>query len=198
MERRGVYRKGSAGHVRNASPYKISMDHFKRWRVPYTIVAGLFLVFGMSPAVGDQLTASVLTLPGMSAQISSQPKEARKTILQYVHDLSKECERFLMNDCVAGAQGIIAQASDDSNDIQSVLAATVSFEKEFSSQLAHNACKFDLAQTGFSLAKSQSELATFTEKYGESMADPSLALANESLKTAVDTLKMLGDSCQSN
>lgn len=61
MERKGVYRKGRAGHARNVSSFRVTREHIKKYRFPIGGMLALLLVLSAAPAVGDQFQTSVVS-----------------------------------------------------------------------------------------------------------------------------------------
>src|SRR3989338_4509501 len=107
MERRGPYNKGRAGHARNAGSYRILKEHYKKWRFPINGLLALVLLFGVAPMVGQDFQSSILTTPETTEMIHSDLEVAKKTVLEYAHDVIQDCREYRMNECVTDGEAMI-------------------------------------------------------------------------------------------
>jgi hypothetical protein len=193
MERRGVYRKGSAGHVRNVSMYRLYMQHAKRWKVPFTALLALFIVFSAAPIVGDEYQASLLSVPEKASFETSKPTEVKKVLIDAVKSFTDDCGRFQMQECESAGNKLIndiALAADQ--DVTKYVPVAEDFAAKYENEVALSACKFDLGNALVQLKTTQDTLNTFFDQYGETLNknESDFAIAN------VSALNALVDSCE--
>lgn len=174
MERKGVYRKGRAGHARNASSFRIYREHMKKWRVPFTALMALFVVFATAPAVGDELQTSLLTTGQVEEMHEIEPVEGRKLLLSMVDEFVKECEKFRVVACSEEGKKVSADIASASVDLSLLVHAVEEFASRFEEQVAQMACRQSLAEVIAAGNEQQRTLSTFVEKYGDVLQAPSL------------------------
>lgn len=170
MERRGVYRKGSAGHVRNVGAYRMARQNFKKWRAPVAAFLGLLLVFGMAPVVGENFQTSLLTSPEVATVLQNHPEEARKALLGSLAEFLRDCERFQLDACVSRGKSLTASLVGASpEELGRVLTELEDFESAFEEMIATMACKYDLRKLVFQGRSSAREIQEFFDRYGETL-----------------------------
>lgn len=172
MERRGVYRKGSAGHVRNVGAYRMARQNFKKWRAPITAFLGLVFVFGTAPVVGENFQASLLTSPEVSAVLLKHPEEARKALIGPLAEFVKDCERFQLDACVSrgiSLTPLLVNAAPE--ELSQVLSELERFESDFEPMIARSACKYDLRKLVSQERSSVQEIQEFFDRYGEVLGE---------------------------
>lgn len=197
MERRGIYRKGSAGHVRNINIYRLYMQRIKRWRTPLTAVLAIMLVFGMAPIVGDQFQASVLTTPEQTQFQTTDPASLKKALLGVLKNFVNDCDRFRIKTCVDQGNKLInnitlAQPADARKFVPTAEDFALNFEEE----IALNVCKYDLGNAMLQSKSTQKVLDNFLEKYSESLDVSNLMPASASMTSANDVLRYFVNSCE--
>lgn len=197
MERRGVYRKGSQGHVRNIGAYRMFRQNFKKWRVPMTVLFALFVVFSTAPSVGDQLTASVLTA-SQTAQLdnATSSQESAKVLLGMVKDRIDECQKFYLDDCVAQGNALTTTMVSFGNDVSSFKGDVENFIGRFQSDVAKAACRYTLSLVATQIGENQHTLQEFNRAYGETLNDAQLNEYQSSLLAVSKGLNVVVDSCE--
>lgn len=197
MERSGVYRKGRAGHPRNASPYRISKQKFAKWRVPLSVMFSLMLVFGIAPVVGEQFQASLLNVDEITDVATVDPEQARKTVLAELQDFTKDCEKFGLEDCEKDGAALMALLGDPSYeaDIMDLLKKTGDFEEKYSQNLALSACVYGLGNAVIEAKTSQRTINSFVERFGEDLKIPGLESHADALNEALKALDGFVESC---
>ena len=195
MERRGIYRKGSAGHSRNVSSYKVYRQKFKKWRFPFVLLLALVIVFGTAPIVGEEFQASLITAPETAALVNANPDQARKVILDALHDFVRDCDRFKMEQCVSEGKILVSNVINSKSDLNQFLPVIEKFEDRFSPQLSRSACKFDLGNALITAKSFQKTTSGFMERYGGEFEDAGLSDAAVKLDSAVVFLDKFVESC---
>ncbi len=196
MERRGVYRKGSAGHVRNVGAYRLARQNFKKWRVPLTALLALIFVFGTAPVVGEELQTSLLTAEQTQRFSQADPEGLRKALLEALKTFVKDCDRFLGDECKTQGDRLISQiAAAPKSDVQKFVAAAEKFASQFEETVALKACKFDLGNVFAQNKGMQKTVQEFLGKYGD-MLDPAQYGAFENhVNSGISELKKLVEFC---
>lgn len=149
MERRGVYRKGSAGHARSVNLYRLFRQrnhHSKKWRWPITAVLALVLVFGLAPSVGDEFNfqASVLTLDQKQELLNAEPEALKKGLVNIIKSVVDDCSRFKMDACVLEGNALMNDIAVERADAVKYVSLTENFINRFETDIEFNKCKFDL------------------------------------------------------
>lgn len=170
MERRGCYRKGSAGHARSTNLYRLFRQrdhHDKKWRWPVTAVLALVLVFGVAPSVGEEFNfqASVLTADEVANLEQADNEQVKKALLDHVKSFVNECGEFKMSECAASGNDLIS-ALVGSDDSKSLIGDIENFENRFANTLAVNACKYKLRNAVSQLNLAAKLVDAFAENYG--------------------------------
>lgn len=198
MERRGVYRKGSAGHVRNVGSYRLSRQNFKKWRVPLTALLALMFVFGTAPVVGEEFQASLLTAEQTERFSQADPEELRKALLGALQTFVNDCDRFLLDECKTQGNRLMSQiASSPKGEVIKYIAAAENFASQFEPSVALHACKFDLGNVLVQNRGMEKNVEQFLEKYGD-MLDPTQYGAFENhVHSGISELKKLVAFCES-
>lgn len=196
MEKKGVYRKGGAGHVRNVNLYRLYRERYKKWRITITALLAFTLVFSMAPIVGDGFQASLLTADTTEDFINNHPEEAKKSILLALNDFVLDCEKYKMTQCVEIGHTLTRDVVNAGKNLNKVLPALMDFEERFEGELAKNACRFDLRKAVSQVQSAQKALKDFTEKYGESYASPELLDNEKKLEEALAGLDKFVESCR--
>lgn len=197
MDRSGIYRKGRQGHARNINSYKLAREKFKKWRFPFTAFLALVIVFGTAPMVGEDFQASLLTNPETVNMVDKNPEDARKVLLGAFHDFLKDCERFLMTECVEEGKLLVHDIVNSGDRLSFVLPAVEDFEERYEAAVALKACKFDLGKIAMDVRVNESVLQNFLKKYGETLGSEELFDRGETLKSSVAALNEFVDSCSS-
>lgn len=198
MERKGVYVKGRAGHVRNVGMYRLYMQKGKKWRGPLTAFVAVLLVFGLAPVVGDEFQASLLTNSGTEQEIRANPEQARKIMLNSLAEFINDCERFKMTECVFSGRALIKNVINSGDRLLELLPAIEDYESSYEREIAVNACKFDLNGLVLKEKKLKKSVADFVERYGEALGVSSLIENVNKLSSAVTSLDELVSSCTLN
>lgn len=197
MERRGVYRKGSAGHVRNVGAYRLARQNFKKWRVPVTALLALVLVFGTAPMVGEDSQTSLLTVEQTQRFSQAEPEALRKALLGALRTFTDDCHRFLMDECVNEGNRLVSQvAGAGKADVTKYVAAAENFASQYEETVALKACKFDLGNVFAQSKSAQNTLKEFLEKYGDVLDPAEYSAAEGLLNAAPGALQKLVNSCE--
>ncbi len=195
MERKGSYNKGSAGHVRNASTYRIMQEKFKRWRGPTITAFVLVIAFGLSPLIGSDLQTSVLSSGETAQLVNENPTEARKNIVAYQADLIAACKKFDLVDCVDEGTQLMNALSNEALDVHIALSSVVDFEQKTLDARAKAACKYEGPNYLNELKAAQSKLVDFSQKYDSFEAASALGGQVQDLETAVSKLEATLKAC---
>ncbi len=195
MEHKGVYNKGSAGHVRNASTYRIIREKFKKWRGPTITAFVLVLAFGLSPYMGGDLQTSVLTSGETLQLVDKNPQEARKNVVSYQKDLITQCQTFQLTDCVEEGNQIMNAISNEALDVHIALSAVVDFEQKTLDARSKAACKYEAPKYVNDLKAAQSKLATFADSYSDSSSVNDIADQVKNLSEMITKLEATLNSC---
>lgn len=171
MERRGVYRKGSAGHVRNVNIYRLYMQKAKRWRAPIALFLALTVVFSAAPTVGDEFQASLLSVDEQAKVQTSQPEDVKKVLLDAVKSFTDECDRFKINDCVAEGKSLMNEIALAGQDVLKYVLRAEDFSGKYEKTVALYACKYDLGNAFVQVKNTQDSLNTFFEQYGDVLGE---------------------------
>lgn len=193
MERRGVYRKGSAGHVRNINIYRLYMQKAKRWRAPIALFLALTIVFSAAPTVGDEFQASLLSVDEQAKVQTSQPEEVKKVLLDAVKSFTDECDRFKLNDCVADGKSLMNEIALAGQDVLKYVLRAEDFSGKYEKTVALYACKYDLGNAFVQVKPVQDSLNTFFEQYGEVLGEFGPDFSQVDLNK--DGLRRLVDFC---
>ncbi len=197
MERRGVYRKGSAGHVRNVGAYRLARQNFKKWRVPVMALLGLMFVFGTAPMVGEEFQTSLLTVEQTQRFAEADPEALRKALLGALKTFTNDCHRFLMDECVNEGNRLISQiAGAAKSDTAKYVAAAEDFASLYEETVALKACKFDLGNVLAQSKLAQNTLNEFLEKYGDVLDSLEYSAAENSINSAPGALQELVNFCE--
>lgn len=148
MERRGVYRKGSAGHARSTNLYRLFRQrdhHSKKWRWSITAVLALVLVFGLAPSVGDEFNfqASVLTLDQKQELLNAEPEALKKGLVNIIKSVVDDCEKFKMDACVLEGNALMNEIAVETGDPVKYVSFAENFINRFEADIEFNKCKFD-------------------------------------------------------
>lgn len=150
MERRGVYRKGSAGHARSFNLYRLFRQrdhhsHNNKWRWPITAVLALMLVFGVAPSVGDEFNfqASVLTADKKQELLNAEPEALKKGLVNIIKSVVDDCARFKMNACVFEGNALMNDIAVETGDAVKYISLAENFIIRFEADIEFNKCKFD-------------------------------------------------------
>lgn len=197
MEKGGIYRKGRQGHARNVNTYKLSREKFKKWRLPFTAVLAILLVFGTAPIVGENFQASLLTHPETVDMVEKNPEAARKILLGALHDFLKDCERFLMTECTEKGKLLLHDIVNSGEKLFLTLPAVEDFEERFEGEVALKACKFDLGKIGVEANLQKRALEDFLKRYGETLGSETLSKAASAFQSSVESLNQFVESCAS-
>lgn len=197
MDRVGIYRKGRQGHARNINSYKLAREKFKKWRLPFTALLALVIVFGTAPLVGEDFQTSLLTNRETVNLVEKNPEEARKVLLGALHDFMKDCERFLMTKCVEEGKLLLRDIVNSGENLLAVLPAIEDFEERFEGEVALKACKFDLGKIGVDARVNDRALREFLERYGETLGSETLFNRAENFQSSAAALNEFVDSCAS-
>lgn len=197
MERKGVYRKGRQGHVRNINSYQLFRQKFKKWRMPLTGLLALILVFGTAPIVGDEFQASLLIADDTPALVEQNPQQARKVLLNALNSFIKDCEKFRMTQCVEHGNALIKDVVNSGDQLKKVLPAVEDFEQSFESELALNACKYDLRSVLVKTKSTKKELQKFLDRFGDLLASENLTNAAQLFDSVIVNLNGVVDNCAS-
>lgn len=195
MDKRGIYRKGSAGHARNINAYRLSMQRFKRWRYPLTVLLALVFVFGAAPIVGEQMQTSLLTAQERIQLQKAPAEDVRKVLLNSIKSFVDECEKFKITQCVENGKALIRDVIHSGNGVYGMVSEAENFEARFSSAVANAACKYELGGILAQINSSQSSLKTFLDAYGEDLGADSLASFGK-LKEVSAALNKVVKSCE--
>lgn len=173
MERRGVYRKGSQGHARNVSSYRLSRQNFKKWRVPLTGLLALFFVFGAAPIVGDEFQVSVLTDPETTQAIEQKPEDVKKVFLDVVNTITKKCEEFKIQECPAFGRELLARvAKASASELKSQYMNVLEFEKRFGGAVSAGVCRYEMPELAAQLRSVEEKLETYGQEFAGAFETP--------------------------
>ncbi|MBI4994762.1 hypothetical protein HZC21_03920 [Candidatus Peregrinibacteria bacterium] len=200
MERRGIYRKGSAGHARSVNLYRLfrqRSQHSKKWRWPITAVLALMLVFGIAPSVGDdfQFQTSVLTADEKQVLLNAEPEVFKKSLLNVLKTFVDDCGRFRLADCVSAGQVLMNDVVNARGDLAKYLDKAEDFFSRFETDVALNACKFDLGKIVAEGAQTKNNLNDFLGKYGDVLENVELQDFSAAISSSLNKIKSFVDSC---
>lgn len=197
MERRGIYRKGSQGHARNISSYRLARQSFRKWRYPLTAFLALVFVFGTAPVVGDEFQASLLTNGETAGLVRQNPEKARKVILNLLHEFVKDCERFKIATCSEVGRLLVSDIVNSGDRLSEVIPAVQDFEERFEEEVALKACKYDLGKLLLPAKSASRDIAKFFERYGEALDSGELNRNVAELGTSLQSLEHIVEFCAS-
>lgn len=150
MERRGVYRKGSAGHARSINLYRLFRQrdhhsHNNKWRWPITAVLALMLVFGVAPNVGDEFNfqASILTADQKQELLNAEPEALKKGLVEIIKSVVDDCAKFKMEACVLEGNALMNEIAVETGNPVKYVALAERFIDRFEADIEFNMCKFD-------------------------------------------------------
>lgn len=195
MERRGVYRKGSAGHPRNVNSYQITRQKFKKWRFPLTALLAFALIFGTVPGTGEVFQTSLLTASEREALVTVAPEQARKTILNELRYFVDDCKKYKITECSEKGELVINDVVNSGDDVLATLDGVEHFVAEFEGVVAQAVCKYELSAKVENAKALQKSVSDFTSRYGESFTNSQLTVGAADLNKAVSGLSAFVDSC---
>lgn len=171
MDRRGIYRKGSAGHARNVNSYRVYREKFKKWRIPLTALVSLVFVFGAAPIVGDNFSASVFTSGSVRLELPDgvSTEQLRKTLLDQLNSFTKQCKELSVTQCEAEGETLAKGVAAPNADLQFQAQNAVAFMARFEPLLAQAACADDLGATLAGALRIENDLDAFSERYGRAL-----------------------------
>lgn len=150
MERRGVYRKGSAGHARSINLYRLFRqrdhhNHSNKWRWPITAVLAIALVFGVAPSVGDEFNfqASILTMDQKQELLDAKPEVLKKELVGILKSVVDDCAKFKMDACVLEGNALMNDIAVERGDAVKYVDLAENFIGRFEMEIEFNECKFD-------------------------------------------------------
>lgn len=200
MERRGVYRKGSAGHVRNINSYsfyKKYENQIRRFRLPLTALMALAIVFGTAPMVGEQLQTSLLTAEQTAKLENVDQNSGRKVVMDVLKEFVDDCNRFKIYDCAEGGEKILNDITGGKRDLSEDIFAVEQFAALYESKVARASCHYDLGEAFVQAQAAKNALESFTKDYGD-VVDASLLKAEwERLNKTLEGLDKFVDLCAS-
>ena len=197
MERRGVYRKGSQGHARNVSSYRLSRQNFKKWRVPLTGLLALLFVFGAAPVVGDEFQVSVLTDPETTQAISEKPEEAKKIFLDTVNTITKKCEEFKIKECPEFGRELLARvAKASAAELKSQYVNVLEFEKRFGDAVSAGVCRYEVPKVTAQLRSVEEQLETYGQQFAGAFESPQFERLLTLASALQEELAAFVDSCK--
>jgi len=204
MDRRGIYRKGSAGHVRNINSYLLAREKFKKWRLPFTVVISLVFVFGAAPIVGDNFSTSVFKSGSVKLELPDgvSIEQLRKTLLDQLNSFTAQCKQFGVAQCREEGEQLGKAIVSNDADVQLQAQHAVAFMARFEPQLAQAACAHDLGETLAAARNLENDLENFTKRYGQALAiavktDTDLNEIAEALRNSIDNLNSIVEHCRS-
>lgn len=197
MDRKGIYRKGRAGHSRNINTYRLYRQNYKKWRLPFTAVLAFMLIFGLAPVVGEQFQTSLLTVQEASTYADANPQYAKKMLLDEVKSFTDSCAGFLMTQCENDGKALLTDMVNPnfSSDVRSLVSAVTNFEEKFLDELANNACKFDLGNAVTQVKPAQRAIQEVASKYPDSLGSAGLTDSINALNKAINGLDSFVESC---
>lgn len=186
--------------MRNASPYRIDMQHHKqwarKWRYPLTALVAVLFILGTAPVVGDSLTASILTLPETKELIQSNPVEARKVLLDETFRFAKECKRLALNECSKRGGELADILADDTKQLETTVKLLETFFGEFEPQLSRRLCIYDVGNLTAELKKQSAILGKFTHENEGAFEDSQLAEKAQELENLAADLQAFVEACK--
>lgn len=143
MERKGIYRKGSAGHARNIASYRVYREKIKKWRIPLTGLLALALVLTSVPSTGEKFQASVLTQEQAFGLSSFQPAQIRKIILNTLKSFIDDCKKYFMDQCVDEGRVLVRQLiAGEEKDVFSFVQPSENFFRRYERAIEDNRYKY--------------------------------------------------------
>lgn len=196
MEKRGIYRKGSAGHVKNMNSYNFYRQNMKKWRVPLTGLVALLLVFGIAPLVGEEFQASLLTSNEQEIVASAKPETVQKIMLSALNDFIKDCEAFRIVECVDDGKALTsAIIASPKESVSKFVGVVEEFALTYETKLALSVCKFDVGDLFVETRKSRESFQDFAEEYGDVIDSSDVSSAGNALASAEQLLYRLSKYC---
>lgn len=197
MERKSIYSKGRAGHVRNVSSYRLYMQHVKKWRIPFTAVLVIILVFGVAPVVGEEFQSSLLTAGEINSLADVEPAQAKKVLLNELNSFVDDCARFNMSECKEEGDKLIAEFVNPrfEADARQMVKFVTDFEGKYSKDIAYNACKFDLGNAVLRAKNLQGPIMDFMRKYGAELNSDDFSEASAAFSESLDRLDAFVEFC---
>lgn len=195
MERRGVYRKGSAGHVRNVNTYQLARQKFKKWRLPFTALLAFVLIFGTVPGTGEKFQTSLLTAHEQEALAGVSPEQARKVILNELRVFVDECKKYKITKCSEKGELVINDVVNSGDFVLETLPAVERFIAVFEGAMSNAACKYGLSTRVQQAQDIEKFITDFTERYGASFINTKLSDSAHLFSQALSELSALVDTC---
>lgn len=197
MERKGVYRKGRAGHVRNVNSYTVVRQHYKQWKLPFAALVALIAIFGTAPGAGDLFTASLLTNSSTYQDVATNPELARKALAEDLQTFVADCKRLSVSECVEPGNVILVDLQNPAHAVSDVLPALEAFEARYEHQLAKAACRYDLGDVVAESVELQKQMTKFTDRFSAALGSSELAERVEAMHGAATELRTFVESCSS-
>lgn len=195
MERRGIYRKGSAGHARNVNSYRLYMQRIKKWRFPLTALLALVLVFGVVPGTGEKFQTSLLTATETQKLGTLQPDTARKIVLNALSDFLHDCEKFKLTQCTEQGKLVLNDVINSGNFVLNIVPSVEQFVARFEKQVAQAVCKYELSGLAPDAESIEESLASFLKKYGDVIDAVLLEKQEKQLANSAVELRRFVESC---
>ena len=195
MERRGIYRKGSAGHARNINTYQLYRQKYKKWRLPFAVLLAFTLIFGTVPGTGEIFQTSLLTANQKQELSQVKPELARKTILNELRVFVDSCKKYKIAECSEKGELVINDVVNSGDAVLATLDGVENFVAQYEAEVARDACKFELSTQMTALQDAKKSVAEFLNRYFDVLPDASLKDGSKKLDEAVSSLGMFTDSC---
>lgn len=196
MERKGVYNKGKQGHARNVNSYFLAMQRFKKWRLPLTVLLALMFIFGISPVVGEEFQASLVTLEEQAGIANQDPKHMRKALLDEIQSFVHDCEKWKLPSCVNAGKTLITSIANPEHDVSQLIPEAVKFEDSFASEVGGKACRYELGNILQEIQSVRKKLSVFTATYGDFLDSALLRDRIDAFDKTADQLALFVKSCR--
>lgn len=197
MDRRGVYRKGSAGHARNVGSYRLYMQNFKKWRRPMTGLLAVILIFGLAPRTGDLSQTSILTAEQAQVFADMPAEEVKKALMESVKAFADECAKFKMEECGREGNELLQGIAGAEIGVGESVSAAVEYEDRFSAALSSNVCRYELSRNIAKLRAVSRQARDFAAEYEILFSGRQLEGAIASTDSAAAQLSEFVKSCES-
>lgn len=198
MERRGIYRKGSAGHARNINSYRIyteTMKHVRKWRWPLTAMFALVIVFGVTPGVGEQFQTALLTADQTEKLAQVDAEEGRKIIINSLKDFMDDCSRFKIPNCAEEGSALMNEVINPENDVLTNVYLVENFVAKYEETVARASCRYDLRAAYLRTQEASEAAEVFLERYGDVVDSADLEKYLQDLNETADNLELFVESC---